>query len=113
MTSQTLLNELTDKAASLDAEDPLKDFRDQFHIPLLDDGQPEIYFVGNSLGLQPKLTESYLQAELESWKTRGVRGHFEGEHPWLPYHELLTDTMAQIVGGQAEEVIMMLSLIHI
>ena len=110
MTSETLLNELIEQAVVLDANDPLKGFRDQFHIPVLDDGEQEIYFVGNSLGLQPKLTESYLQAELESWKTRGVRGHFEGEHPWLPYHEFLTDTMAEIVGGQNEEVVMMNSL---
>ena len=93
-------------AQQLDAQDPLRAFRDEFVLPAVND-QADVYFVGNSLGLQPKLTESYVQSELESWKTRGVRGHFEGEHPWLPYHELLTEPMAAIVGGRTNEVVMM------
>lgn len=110
MTSETQLSELMAKATELDAEDSLKQFREQFHIPQLEDGSEEIYFVGNSLGLQPKLTASYLEMELESWKTRGVRGHFEGDFPWLPYHEFLTETMAELVGAGPEEVVMMNSL---
>ncbi|MEM9410163.1 MAG: kynureninase [Planctomycetota bacterium] len=98
---------LETRAKALDVEDPLSLFRDRFHIPLHENGKPEIYFVGNSLGLQPKLTESYVVDELESWKTRGVRGHFEGEYPWMPYHEFLTEPMAKIVGALPEEVVMM------
>ena len=41
-------------AKQLDAEDPLRDFRDKFHLPLGKDGKPVIYFAGNSLGLMPK-----------------------------------------------------------
>ena len=41
-------------AKQLDAEDPLRSFRDKFHLPLGKDGRPLIYFAGNSLGLMPK-----------------------------------------------------------
>lgn len=95
------------RAAELDDSDQLAKFRNEFHIPLDEQGKPEIYFVGNSLGLQPKQTEAYLLEELESWKNRGVRGHFEGEHPWMPYHEFLAGPMAKIVGAQENEVVMM------
>jgi len=40
-------------AQAQDAADPLRGFRDQFHIPL-HDGAPQAYFCGNSLGLQPR-----------------------------------------------------------
>jgi len=40
-------------AAELDADDPLRDFRAQFHIPR-HNGRDMAYFCGNSLGLQPK-----------------------------------------------------------
>ncbi len=97
-------------ARRLDAEDPMRPFRDQFHIPKLNDGSDEIYFVGNSLGLQPKITASYVAQELEQWQKLGVRGHFEGEFPWMPYHEFLTETMANLVGGLPFEVVVMNSL---
>ncbi|MEM7453176.1 MAG: kynureninase [Planctomycetota bacterium] len=96
-------------ARELDSNDPLARFRDEFYIPEFEGG-PEVYFVGNSLGLQPRRTQEYLQQELESWRQRGVRGHFEGDYPWMPYHEFLTDEMAQLIGGKTSEVIMMNSL---
>jgi kynureninase len=37
-------------AKQLDAEDPLRTFRDKFHLPLGKDGNPLIDFAGNSLG---------------------------------------------------------------
>ena len=55
-------------AQQQDANDPLKGFRDEFHIPKQDNGDNEIYFVGNSLGLQPKLTSQYLNEELTKWQ---------------------------------------------
>ena len=96
-------------AEELDTADSLAGFRDQFHVPQ-PDGKDELYFVGNSLGLQPKLTAEYLQQELEQWASLGVRGHFEGDYPWMPYHEFLTETMAELVGGHPDEVVMMNSL---
>ena len=86
--------------------DPLAKFRDQFFIPQ-HDGSDEIYFVGNSLGLMPKRTVAFVEAELENWKSLGVRGHFEGETPWMPYHESLTSAMCELVGAKPAEVVMM------
>ena len=63
------------------------------------DGQPEIYFCGDSLGLQPSRTETYVRDELRTWRERGVRGHHETEWPWLPYHERLGAAMAGLVGA--------------
>ena len=110
MSEKQLSGKLNLEAArELDRQDVLHGFRDQFHIPL-SGGGPEIYFVGNSLGLQPKRTAEYVGRELEQWKTLGVRGHFEGDYPWMPYHEFLTTTMADLVGGQVDEVVMMNTL---
>lgn len=103
------MNSLENKANELDATDPLKRFRDEFHIPL-HDGQPQIYLAGNSLGLQPKRTREFVSQELDDWQRLGVRGHFSGEFPWLPYHEFLSETMAEIVGASKDEVVMMNSL---
>ena len=103
------MSENLQRAKQLDSEDPLACFRDQFHIPIFN-GQPQVYFVGNSLGLQPKRTAEYVQQELDAWQKLGVRGHFEGNHPWMPYHEFLTESMADLVGGKSDEVVMMNSL---
>ena len=96
-------------AQSLDADDPLASFRDRFWIPETD-GKQQIYLVGNSLGLQPKNVAALVTEELEKWQALGVRGHFESSRPWLPYHELLTPMMAQIVGAQEDEVVVMNTL---
>ncbi len=93
-------------ARKLDAADPLAASREQFFLPQ-SGGKPEIYFVGNSLGLMPKITSQYVQHELEQWRTLGVRGHFEGEFPWMPYHEYLSAAMASVVGAKPCEVVMM------
>jgi kynureninase len=97
-------------AQQQDELDPLKHFRDEFHIPKQENGKNEVYFVGNSLGLQPKLTSEYLNDELSKWAKLGVKGHFESDHPWMPYHEFLTEQSAKIVGGQNNEVVCMNSL---
>ena len=97
-------------AQQLDRQDRLAQFRNEFHIPTMDDGQQEIYLVGNSLGLKPKQTRDYVLAELDKWSTKGARAHFEPEHPWADYHELLAEPMARIVGASAEEVVVMNSL---
>ena len=107
---QMLSEQLNQEACQLDAADPLAPFRNEFHFPQTDDGRPEIYLVGNSLGLQPKITREFILQELDSWQTRGVRGHFEGELPWMPYHEFLSETMADLVGAKPEEVVVMNTL---
>ena len=87
-------------------DDPLAKFRNEFHIPQ-HAGEDEIYFVGNSLGLMPKRAANFIQAEMDNWKSLGVRGHFEGESPWMPYHETLAPAMANLVGAKPSEVVMM------
>ena len=99
-----------DTAAALDAADPLASFRDEFHLPAGPDGSPQIYFVGNSLGAVPRAAAGYVNSELERWARLGAAAHFEGELAWLPYHELLTDPLARLVGGHPGEVVAMNSL---
>jgi kynureninase len=96
-------------AASRDAFDPLGDFRGEFHLPL-HDGKPQAYFVGNSLGLQPKGARAHVEEVLDKWATQAVEGHFTGQAQWMPYHELVRDPLARVVGAQPREVVAMNSL---
>ena len=97
-------------ALEQDKNDPLKGFRSQFFIPKHKDGSDTIYLCGNSLGLQPKQTSDYIQEELNDWAKMGVEGHTQGKHPWLHYHEILTQPMANIVGAKPIEVVVMNTL---
>ncbi len=99
-----------DYAKQLDQEDPLAHIRQEFHIPKDESGKEWLYFTGNSLGLQPKTTQEYIQQELDDWAKYGVEGHFEAKNPWMPYHEFLTETMAEIVGAKPLEVVVMNTL---
>ncbi|AZQ86221.1 kynureninase [Colwellia sp. Arc7-635] len=97
-------------AQHADEQDPLAKMREQFSIPKQSNGTDGYYFTGNSLGLQPKLARTAVLEVLDAWQERGVKGHFEGEFPWMPYHEFLTEQAAQIVGALPQEVVMMNSL---
>jgi kynureninase len=99
-----------DTAAALDANDPLAEMRDQFHIPRGTNGEPQTYLVGNSLGAVPTRTADYVNTELTRWADLGVAGHFTGDLAWEPYHELLTDQCGALVGGLADEVVVMNAL---
>ena len=99
-----------DYAKQLDQEDPISYLRNEFHIPRDKEGKEWLYFTGNSLGLQPKITSKYIDQELDDWANFGVEGHFEAKNPWLSYHELLTDTMAKVVGAKPIEVVVMNTL---
>ncbi len=94
-------------ARKCDLQDPLRSFRDEFYFPKDSQGNRLIYLCGNSLGLQPKNTAAYIQEELNDWATLGVEGHTDAKHPWMPYHEFLTDSMAKIVGAKPSEVVIM------
>ncbi|MBL6446827.1 kynureninase [Fulvivirga sp. 29W222] len=97
-------------AQQLDNEDPLKAFRNRFHIPKLK-GKDVIYFTGNSLGLQPKSTKTYINEELDDWATLGVEGHFHSQkRPWFHYHKFSKEALAKIVGALPSEVVSMNSL---
>ena len=97
-------------AKALDAADPLAAFRDEFHLPVGRDGSPQIYLAGNSLGAAPRAAADYVNAELERWARLGVAGHFAGEEAWVPYHELLAESLGRLVGGRPSEVVAMNSL---
>lgn len=99
-----------DFARELDESDKLSRFRESFHIPKKKNGEESVYFCGNSLGLQPKQTKKYIDQELEDWATLGVEGHFEAMNPWMPYHEKLAETTAEIVGAKTHEVVVMNTL---
>ena len=85
-------------------------FRNRFHLPQQPDGTPYVYLCGNSLGLQPKNTRAALDEELTDWANLGVEGHFHGQYPWMPYHEFLTEGMAEIVGAKPIETVVMNTL---
>ncbi len=97
-------------AGNRDTLDPLKCFREQFFVPKQADGSDAIYFTGNSLGLQPKTVRQFVEQELKDWETLGVEGHSHARNPWLPYHELLTEQMARVVGAKPIETVVMNSL---
>ncbi len=97
-------------AQAQDAKDPLRAYRNRFHMPMQANGKPYVYLCGNSLGLQPKSTAAALQQELLDWQNLGVEGHFHAKNPWMPYHEFLTEAMARVVGAKPIEVVVMNTL---
>jgi len=96
-------------AKKLDSNDPLKKFRDKFYFPQLN-GKKVIYFTGNSLGLQPKNSQEFVDEVMEDWKNLAVEGHFHAKKPWWDYHERLAKPLAKIVGAKPEEVSVMNTL---
>ena len=98
-----------DFAVAMDAHDPLKEFRQQFLLPKIA-GDDCVYLCGHSLGLQPKAAAAYIEQELKDWAGLGVEGHFQARNPWMPYHRLLTEQTAELVGAKPLEVVVMNSL---
>ncbi len=116
MTKSELLNSQThfnfeaslEFARSMDEQDELKEFRQEFILPSKlrgKNGESCVYLAGNSLGLEPKRTREYINEELEDWADLGVEGHFHARHPWLPYHEFVTEMSARVVGALPSEVV--------
>lgn len=119
-----------DYAKQQDDQDPLNQFRSQFVIPSKadlarktlkhdgtenDESGDSTYLCGNSLGLQPKLTRSYLQQYLDTWATKGVYGHFKAIEdtslvPFMNMDEDLQEDMAKVVGAKPSEVAVMQTL---
>ncbi len=96
-------------AQQLDQQDVLKSYRSLFHIPIHDQHE-QIYFCGNSLGLQPKNTQVYIAQELEKWQNLGVEGWFTGQNNWINYLQHLKGPLARIVGAMPTEVTVMNNL---
>src|SRR5437899_2742685 len=99
-----------DFARQLDRDDPLRDFREKFHLPLGKDGKPVIYFAGNSLPILPKSARQIVEEELDNWATLGVDAHHATGTPWYSYHEAVREPVARLVGAKPLEVICMNSL---
>ncbi len=93
-------------AKNLDRSDRLHSYRSQFLIPKIN-GKESIYFSGNSLGLQPKVTSTFINQELKDWARLGVEGHEHAQRPWLYYHKLSKKLLAEIVGAKPTEVVAM------
>lgn len=96
-------------AKSLDAKDNLRTYREEFIFPKIN-GKEVIYFTGNSLGLQPKRTKSFVDEVMKDWGELAVEGHFYAEKPWWDYHERLAAPLAKVVGALPEEVSVMNTL---
>ncbi|KAK5942148.1 Kynureninase (L-kynurenine hydrolase) [Knufia obscura] len=114
-------------ARSQDAKDRLRHLRSEYIIPSKanlkarklakpalsnDEG---IYLCGNSLGLQPKAMQTYIQAQLDTWSSIGVQGHFADIEdsplpPWQHMAETAAKSMARVVGALPEEVAAMNTL---
>lgn len=99
-------------ALELDDTDPLRTRRDLFRIPpATAGGYPQVaYLAGNSLGLQPVSVQQRIAEELDDWATLAVEGHLEATRPWAPYHELLREPAARLVGALPDETVVMNSL---
>lgn len=93
-------------AREIDSKDTLKHFRSRFNIPKTD-GKEKIYFLGNSLGLQPVTTASAIQEVLDQWSQFGVEGFTHGKNPWMDFHDQLAGPLAEIVGALPSEVVVM------
>lgn len=96
-------------AIEQDQSDPLRAYRDEFHIPQRN-GKKIIYLAGNSLGLMPKKARQIVTQELDDWQNQAVEAHFSGKTPWYSYHEVFRDAGARLVGARPGEVVMMNSL---
>ncbi|KGE52718.1 kynureninase [Xanthomonas axonopodis] len=96
-------------AAALDAADPLRNLRDAFVLPRHGDDY-QTYFVGHSLGLQPRAARAMVNEVLDQWGALAVEGHFTGPTQWLTYHQLVRDGLARVVGAQPGEVVAMNTL---
>lgn len=97
-------------ARKLDAQDPLSAYREHFHIPTRPDGTDLTYFLGNSLGLQPRRARSVLDQVLADWARFGVEAYFSADHPWYEWNGPLSASGARLVGALPGEVVMMNSL---
>ena len=103
------MDALESECLARDAADPLAPFRAEFLLPRHHDGE-QAYLCGNSLGLQPMATRAALMQELDDWRDLAVEAHFRGRHPWMPYHALVREHLAEVAGALPQEVVAMNSL---
>ncbi|KAF5123994.1 Kynureninase 1 [Metarhizium anisopliae] len=131
-------------AQKLDSQDQLKHLRDEFVLPTkgslkkraldgslpgqsasngingaggqpADADKPCLYFVGNSLGAQPRAVREYLDAQLETWASIGVNGHFTDmdNSPLTQWQDMAEDCAkksSDLVGASPHEIVIMNTL---
>lgn len=93
-------------AQQSDENDELRIFRGKFFIPQ-HNSKDAIYFVGNSLGLQPKKVKDHIQQQLDDWAKYGVEGYWQAKSPWINYHDDFIKPLSNIVGCLPNEVVVM------
>lgn len=96
-------------AQALDQQDELHKYRDEFIFPKINNKQV-IYFTGNSLGLQPKRTQAYVDEVMNDWAKLAVEGHFFADKPWWDYHERFAAPLSGVVGAKPTEITVMNTL---
>lgn len=97
-------------AKQADEADPLRSFRGEFSQPEDVHGLDCAYLCGHSLGLMPFSALESVRQELDEWARLGVRGHFQGSRPWLPFHRNAREGLAYLCGANEIEVAAMNSL---
>ncbi|TPX16828.1 uncharacterized protein E0L32_003390 [Thyridium curvatum] len=80
-----------------------------------EDSTPGVYFCGNSLGLQAKAVRQHIDAQLETWASIAVHGHFNKleNSPLACWQDMAADCaahFADIVGASPEEIVVMNTL---
>jgi len=93
-----VISELVERAAELDAADPLAHWRDEFFVP-----DPELaYLDGNSLGMPPARTLERLDHVLPvEWATDLIRSW---DH-WVDLPQRVGDRLAPLIGADQGEVV--------
>lgn len=93
------MSDLDDRAAALDASDPLARWRDEFLI----DDDDLVYLDGNSLGMAPRRTIERIDSVMRGeWATDLIASWKAG---WLDLPQLVGDQLAPIIGALPGEVV--------
>lgn len=93
------MTSLADRIAELDASDPLRGFREKFHLR-----EGLIYLDGNSLGALPKATMQAMQDAVERQWGEGLITSWVGAD-WVDAPRRIGDKIAQLIGARPGEVI--------
>lgn len=88
-----------DFACKMDAEDPLRDFRNRFYV-----NEGEIYMDGNSLGLCSKDAEAAVLHALDVWKKHGIMMYAIEKGKYFLYPSYLGGLMASLINAEKTEV---------
>lgn len=97
-------------ARTLDNADTLAPFRRHFQLPKDKHGRPINYMCSQSLGLMPRKVHKFMNREMDRWANRAVEGHFDENNSWYDYHERFSSPLAQLLGAQPAEIVVMNSL---